>query len=60
MGMGVCVCVWGGGGGGVGEEAEGELVAFLKPVLLARNITPNSNAAPKNYNYMFGSHISFQ
>ena len=42
MGGGGYVCVWGGGRGS------------LKIVLLARNLTLNSNAAP-NYKHVFGA-----
>ena len=43
----ICVCGGGGGGGAAGRG--------LKPILLAQNLTYNSDAA-QNYKYMFGQH----
>ena len=45
--MCIYVCVWGGGGEG--------WVRGLRPILLAQNLTYNSDAA-QNYKYMFGPH----
>ena len=57
---GEAVCVWGGGGAAGGGGGEGRWWGggggggggqWLKPVLLARNRTLNSDAAP-NYKYV--------